>query len=707
MTSFNPTPGVARKLDLRPHDVQAVITLLADGNTVPFIARYRKEATGNLDEVAIGAIEEAHKAAVALQARKEAILAAIAEQGQLDADLERRIRGAEDRPTLEDLYLPFKKKRKTRASVARERGLAPLAERILAQPREGDPLREARRFVGAEVADPETALAGARDIAAETVSETAAIRAMVRELTSRHGRIRSQAIAKAVAGQRTAYENYYDFAEPLSRVPSHRYLAMCRGEQEGMLRVGVDIDAERMLARIEQAAGVSRGSPWAGQLREAIADGYKRLLGPSIDNEVRGAVRQAAELDAVEVFAANLGNLLLAAPFGRKAVIGIDPGFRTGCKCAAISDTGRFVAHATLYPHTGQSGADKLLQEMVRKHGAAAVAVGNGTAGRETLDFARAALKDTSVVVVSVNESGASIYSASEIARKEFPDLDLTVRGAISIGRRLQDPLAELIKVDPQSLGVGQYQHDVAQGLLKERLARVVQRCVNRVGVELNTASAALLEHVAGIGPVTAARIVEHRDGCGGFSARKQLLDVKGLGPKAFEQCAGFLRIRGASNPLDASAVHPERYKLVQQMARDLKVSVDKLVGDAALAARIDPARYPEVGPLTLADIIAELGKPGLDPRESFEAPGFREDVHSLEDLREDMVLEGVVTNVAAFGAFVDVGVHQDGLVHVSKLADRYVRDPHAVVAVGQRIKVRVLSVDLERRRLSLSARDV
>jgi protein Tex len=705
MTLPDPATTVARQLDLRPPDVGAVLALLGDGNTVPFIARYRKEATGGLDEVAIAAIEAANKALQALYARREVILAAIAEQGQLDRELERQLRATTDRQLLEDLYLPYKKKRKTRAGVARERGLGPLADRILGQPRDGNPAREAGRFLGPDVPDADAVLAGARDIVAETISETASIRAMVRELTTNHGGICSQAIKKATEGKRTAFEDYYDWSEAVDRVPSHRYLAICRGEEEGVLRVRVDIDAERMASRIEAAARLNRSSPWAGQLQLAIEDGYKRLLGPSIETEVRASIRERAEAEAVDVFANNLVDLLLSAPLGELPVVGIDPGFRSGCKCAALSGTGRFLAHTTVFPHTTRDGAQDALIAFLRAHKAAAVAIGNGTAGRETLDFVRQALSAAKMdlIVVSVNEAGASIYSASEIAREEFPELDLTVRGAISIGRRLQDPLAELVKVDPASLGVGQYQHDLTPRLLTERLAAVVASCVNRVGVQLNTASAALLRHVAGIGPTTALRIVAHRDSHGPFASRAQLLDVKGLGPKAFEQAAGFLRVRGAADPLDASAVHPERCDLVARMARDLGVTVAQLVGNEPLAQSIDPRRYPEVGPLTFADLVAELCRPGLDPRQTFEPPRFRADVNKVDDLEVGMVLEGVVTNVAAFGAFVDIGVHQDGLVHVSQLADRYVKDPHTVVSVGQRVTVRVLEVDLARQRISLT----
>jgi uncharacterized protein len=714
---FDPVPGVARRLDLPPRGVGAVIALLADGNTVPFVARYRKEATGGLDEVQIAAVEAAWKGALALEKRREAILHAIAEAGKLDAALERLVRACDDKQALEDLYLPFKRKRKTRASAARDRGLGPLAERILAQAPGGHPERDAARFVGEEVPDAAAALAGARDIVAEVMSERADVRVVTRELTVRHGRVTSKAVKKATDGERTRFEDYYAFEEALGRVASHRYLAIRRGETEGVLRVGVALDTDAMVGRLERTMGVAERSPWAAQLREAIREGYTRLLAPSIENEVRGDLGDWAEREAVDVFATNLRNLLLAAPYGKHAVVAMDPGFRTGCKCAALDPMGRFLGAVTVYPHTTKdpSAAAAELVAFVRRHGADAVAVGSGTAGRETFDFARAALADAGlapgspggVMVVSVSEVGASVYSASEVARDEFPTLDLTIRGAISIGRRLQDPLAELVKVDPKSLGVGQYQHDVTEGLLGERLDGVVASCVNHVGVELDTASAALLAHVAGIGPTLAKRIVAWRDEHGAFPTRSKLLSVPGLGPKTFEQAAGFLRIRAAKNPLDASAVHPERYALVERMAQDLGVDVRRLVGDPTLAARIDLRRYVggDVGEPTLRDILAELARPGRDPRESFEAPRFRDDVRTLDDLVPGMEMEGVVTNVTAFGAFVDIGVHQDGLVHVSELADRFVKDPFAVVQVGKRITVRVVSVDRERKRIALTAK--
>lgn len=709
---FDPIPLVARNLDLPPRGVAAVVALLTDGNTVPFIARYRKEATGGLDEVQIAAVDAMWKGALALERRRDVILHAIAEQGKLDAVVERAIRTCGDRRALEDMYLPYKRKRKTRASAARDRGLMPLAERILAQTLAGHPERDAVSFVGEDVPDVAAALAGARDIVAEVMSERADVRAVTRELTVRHGRVTAKAVKKATEGERTRFEDYYAFEEALGRVASHLYLAIRRGEAEGVLRVGVALDTEAMVGRLLRAMGLADRSPWAAQLGEAIREGYTRLLAPSIENEVRGDLGDWAEREAVEVFATNLRNLLLAAPYGKHAVVAMDPGFRTGCKCAALDPTGRFLGAVTVYPYTTKdpSAAAAELVAFVRRHEADAVAVGSGTAGRETFDFARTALIEAglaTVTVVSVSEVGASVYSASEAARDEFPTLDLTIRGAISIGRRLQDPLAELVKVDPKSLGVGQYQHDVTEGLLGERLDGVVASCVNHVGVALDTASAALLAHVAGIGPTLAKRIVAWRDEHGAFPTRARLLSVPGLGPKTYEQAAGFLRIRNGKNPLDASAVHPERYALVERMAQDLGVDVRRLVGDPALAARIDVRRYVggDVGEPTLRDILVELSRPGRDPRDTFEAPRFRDDVRTLDDLVPGMEIDGVVTNVTAFGAFVDIGVHQDGLVHVSELAERFVKDPFAVVQVGKRIAVRVVSVDRERKRIALSAK--
>jgi len=594
--------------------------------------------------------------------------------------------------------------------MARERGLEPLALRILAQPAGGDPIREARSFIDAarEVPDVQSALAGARDIVAEEVSQRADVRGTVREEYLSRGILCSEAVPSKTR-EPTRYESLYDTRQPLARVASHRYLAMRRGEREGVIRVRIEVDETRLLQRVRGIVGAMPRSPWYGELAAAVEDGFRRLLAPSIENEVHREVTERAEREAVEVFAANLRELLLAPPLGARPVIGVDPGIRTGCKVAAVDGTGRLLGHGVLYPYTGgedRARADFL--EMVRRHRPAAVAVGNGTAGRETEAFLREVLQAggiRDVPVVAVSEAGASVYSASDAAREEFPDLDLTVRGAIHIARRLQDPLAELVKVDPRAIGVGQYQHDVDEALLKRRLDEVVESCVNRVGVDVNTASASLLSYVAGIGPALARNIVMTRDRQGPFRSRRQLAEVPRLGPRAFEQAAGFLRIRGGDHPLDATAVHPERYPLVERMARDLGIPLSSLAGNAGAADRIDPGRYagPDVGEPTLRDILEELKRPGRDPRETFEPFRFREDVRRLEDLEPGMVLPGVVTNVTAFGAFVDIGVHQDGLIHVSEMADRFVRDPGEAVRTGQQVLVRVLHVDVPRRRISLS----
>lgn len=710
---FDPTPAIAADLGLPRAGVSAVVRLLADGNTVPFVARYRKEATGNLDEVQIRDIQDRAAYLREMHDRRQTILGSIEEQGKLTDALRRRIEACTTKAELEDLYLPFKPKRRTKATIARERGLGPLGTRILEQPRDGDPEREARAFVdpAKEVPDVDAALAGARDIAAEAVTERAEVRALLREAFREQGVLVAEATAEA-REKRTRFEQYYDYREPVKRVPSHRYLAVRRGEREALLRVKIDADLERLYPRVERLMGLDRRSPFAGQLAEAVAYAVKRRVAPSVETDVRVEMKLAADRDAVEIFARNLRELLLASPLGGKAVIGIDPGLRTGCKTVALDATGRLLAHTVIFPgrNPGKDAeAAATLEKLVKRHRPEAVAVGNGTGGRETERFAKKALRDAGldVMVVSVNESGASVYSASDIAREEFPDHDLTVRGAVSIGRRLQDPLAELVKIDPKSIGVGQYQHDVHQPMLQRKLDEVVESCVNHVGVTLNTASAPLLAQVAGIGPSLSKKIVAHRDQNGRFERRDALLAVSGLGPRTFEQCAGFLRIPDGADPLDASAVHPERYGLVQRMAADLGVDVAALVGDARLADRIEPARYVggDVGRPTLEDIIAELKKPGRDPRSTFDPPKFRDDVETMDDLNEGMVLEGVVTNVTAFGAFVDIGVHQDGLVHISELADRYVKDPAEVVAPGDRIRVRVLSVDLERKRIGLSAR--
>ena len=689
-----------------------MVALLADKNTVPFIARYRKEATGGLDEVQIRAIEERRAYLTELDDRRAAIAASIEEQGKLTAELRARIDACSTKAELEDLYLPHKRQRRTRGMIARERGLEPLADRILAQPTSGNPAIEAAAFVDPEkdVADVDAALAGARDIVAEIAAENATVRAAARQMFTDQGELVSKAVPKNTK-QPTKFEQYYDFREPVKTIPSHRFLAIVRGERDKVLRAHVEVDSARLTRDIERTMGLVASSPFAAQLAEAIRDGYKRLLAPSVENDVRAELKRRSDRDAVDVFADNLRNLLLAAPLGSKAVIGIDPGLRTGCKCVAVDQTGKFLDHLTIYLVGGNlSAAASDFARFVKIYRPVTIAVGNGTGGRETELFVRKLLRDTGVLdlfVVQVNEAGASVYSASDVAREEFPDLDLTVRGAISIARRLQDPLAELVKIEPKAIGVGQYQHDVYQPLLQKKLTEVVESCVNRVGVDINTASAPLLSYVAGIGSSIAKKIIVHREQNGAFASRKQLLKVSGLGPRAFEQAAGFLRIRGGGHPLDASAVHPERYGLVARMAADLNVELAELVGDSTLARRIDITSYTGegVGEPTLRDIVAELDKPGRDPREEFEPPKFRDDVNSLEDLQEGMRLEGVVTNVTAFGAFVDVGVHQDGLVHVSQLADRFVKDPKDVVKVGDKLAVRVLDIDLARRRISLSAR--
>jgi uncharacterized protein len=710
---FDPAPRIADELRLPLAGVLAVTRLLGEGATVPFIARYRKEQTGGLDEVAIRAVEEKRDYIVELEERRRTILSAIDEQGKLTDELRRAISACRVKSELEDLYLPYKTKRRTRALMARERGLEPLAKRILAQPASGDPAREAVAFVDAkkDVPDVEAALAGARDIVAEVLAERADVRALVRARFDREGMLECSAVP-AKTKVPTKFEAYYDFGERAKTIPSHRFLAIVRGEEEGILRVKIRVDDDALAFEIAVRAGYRRGAPFASQMQEAAVDAVKRLLLPSIESDMRGDLKEASDVEAVKVFAENLSKLLLAPPLGRRVVLGIDPGQRTGCKCVVVDDTGKLLTHA-LIQLVGGAGAleqaKKTLGELLKKHRPFAIAVGNGTHGRESADFARDLAKELGIdsLVALVSESGASVYSASDVAREEFPDLDLTVRGAVSIARRLQDPLAELVKIDPKAIGVGQYQHDVRPALLLRKLDEVIESCVNAVGVELNTASAPLLSRVAGLGPALAKKIVTYREKAGAFRSRSDLLKVAGLGPKAFEQAAGFVRIRGASNPLDGSAVHPERYPLVERIAKDAGVDVRALVGNEGLAATIPWSKYAagDVGLPTLEDIRREVAKPGRDPRDSFEAPVFRDDVRKLEDVKPGMELEGSVTNVTAFGAFVDVGVHQDGLVHVSQLSDRFVKDPHAVVRVGDRIKVRVLEVDLARKRISLSAK--
>lgn len=682
--------------------IAAVEKLLTEGNTVPFIARYRKEMHGNLDEVAIGKIQERLAYYNELEARRETILKSIAEQEKLTPDLEKKIRACYQKAALEDLYQPYKPKRRTRAQIAKEKGLEPLADAI---------------WNGEDFAGTDEELAGARDILAERIADMANVRGYVRQLFATKSVVKSE-VASPAPKEPTKFEQYYDFAESIATIPSHRYLAIRRGQKEGVLWVKLELDRalavdgilDLVEAEISAATEATRE-----QLHLAAEDAYKRLLAPSCEIDVTVEKKTEADRAAVEVFAENLRHLLLAPPLGEKAVLAIDPGIRTGCKVAMMDATGKYLGKTVIFPEQQPTEAAKALAMIVNKYRPQAIAVGNGTAGRETEAFCRSTLKRLAAqhpeiptpMVVSVSEAGASVYSASEIARKEFPDLDLTVRGAISIGRRLQDPLAELVKVDPKAIGVGQYQHDVHQPLLSAKLDEVVVSCVNGVGVELNTASAPLLERVSGITPSLAKSIVEYRDTHGKFTRREDLHEVKGLGPKAFEQCAGFLRIRGAENPLDASAVHPERYALVAQMASDIGLSVSDLVGNSLAAKKIDVRKYitNDVGEPTLKDIVAELVKPGRDPRAVFEPPKFRDDVTKIEDVKEGMKLEGVVTNVTAFGAFVDIGVHQDGLIHLSELSDNYVTDPASVVKAGDRLQVTVIGVDRARGRISLSAK--
>jgi uncharacterized protein len=705
---------VTEETGLKSFQVENTVDLLREGATVPFIARYRKERTGELDEVEIRNVEERFTYFTELEERKITVLKSIEEQGKLTPELTARIEASRQKTELEDLYLPYKPKRRTKATIARERGLEPLADLIIAQElMQGSADEIALPFVDPEreVPDAAAALAGAGHILAERFAEDADLRAFVRRLTSEQGLISSRVGADKKDAV-TKFEMYYDYQEPLREVPSHRMLAMRRGEKEEVLYLSILAPVDEILAGLK-ARTIRGESIFRNLLAEVIEDAYKRLLAQSIEVELRLETKQRAEETAIRVFSDNLRNLLLAPPAGGKKVLGIDPGLRTGCKVAAVDGTGRFLDNATIYPHTGEGkaiAAKKDLLRLVEAHGCEMIAVGNGTAGRETEQFVREALAESGrqVPIVMVSEAGASVYSASEIAREEFPELDLTVRGAISIARRLQDPLAELVKVDPKSIGVGQYQHDVNQTQLKKSLDAVVESCVNFVGVNLNTASWALLSYVSGVGPALAKAIVRHRDEHGKFASRKRLLDVARFGAKAFEQSAGFLRIRGGSHPLDNTAVHPERYPVVEAMAADVGVSLAELVADPALVSRIDLSRYvtEAVGLPTLRDILDELKKPGRDPRREFQAAAFRDDVREMTDLKEGMVLQGAVTNVTAFGAFVDIGVHQDGLVHVSHLADRFIKDPNDAVRVGQLVKVKVLSVDIERKRIALSIRE-
>lgn len=708
--SMNPSPiaaRVARELSLSADRVAAALSLFEGGATLPFIARYRKERTGGLDEKQLRDVRDRARYVAELEARRETIRTSIEEGGSLTPELAARIAAAETKRELEDLYLPYRPKRRTRATIARERGLEPLADRIWrGELNDAGARQEAGRHTGPEVEDADAALQGARDILAERTAEDADLRGRARRAMRERGTLAARAArGKKDLPEAQRFRDYFDHREPVRKLASHRVLAIRRGEAEGVLKWGIEAPAE--VPREIESRITARG-PAKQQLRQIAADAWKRLIQPTIETEIKAELCEDADEEAIRIFGENLENLLLQPPAGERPVLGLDPGFRTGVKAAAVSGTGAVLETAVLYLHR-EDGFRSELKRLVDAHRPELVAVGNGTAARETEQAVREALADgpDAPAVVMVNEAGASVYSASELAGSELPDLDVSLRGAVSIARRLQDPLAELVKIDPRSIGVGQYQHDVDQSRLKGRLDEVVERCVNRVGVELNTASSPLLSYVAGIGPALAARIVELRDSRGGLRARRELLDVPGLGPKTFEQAAGFLRIRGGEHPLDASAVHPERYELVARMAADSGVDVAGLVENEAILSKLEPAleRYigPEVGLPTLRDILEELRRPGRDPRERFEPPAFRDDVREPSDLEPGMELQGVVTNVVAFGAFIDVGVHQDGLVHISQLADRFVKDPNQVVKVGQRVKVRVLNVDLERGRIGLT----
>lgn len=701
-------PALAQELSLSAPQVAAVARLLEEGATVPFIARYRKEATGSLDEVAVAAIRDRLDELAALDKRRQAILDSLEERGLLSDALRQAVAQAPDKARLEDIYLPYRPKRRTRAAMARERGLGPLAAALAAQ-QGRDPARLAAPFVdpAKDVADTDSALAGARDILAEEMAENPRLRAAGRDLFLRRGRFRS-VVAKGKEEAGATFRDWFAWDEPLRSIPGHRVLAMFRGEAEGFLKLSLQPPEGELLDLAKRLLLRGRG-PDAGEVATALTDGCKRLLAPSLENEIRSAVKEKADAEAIGVFAANLRGLLLAPPLGPKRLLALDPGFRTGAKLTVLDAQGGLLHHATIYP-TGSAGqkeaAAETLTELCRRFDIQAIAIGNGTAGRETEAFVRGLGLETPVMLV--NEAGASIYSASEAARREFPDLDLTVRGSVSIGRRLMDPLAELVKLDPKSIGVGQYQHDVDQAGLRRALDDVVASCVNAVGVDVNTASPELLAYVSGLGQALAKAVVAHREAAGPFPTRSALRQVRGLGPKAFEQAAGFLRVRG-EEPLDASAVHPERYALVRRMARDAKCDVGVLLADASARAKIRPERYvaDDIGLPTLTDILAELEKPGRDPRGQCQAFAFAEGIHSIDDLAVGMELPGIVTNVAKFGAFVDIGVHRDGMVHVSQLADRFVSDPTEVVTVGREVRVRVVEVDLPRGRISLSLRGV
>ena len=699
---------IAKKLEVKDWQVENCSKLFEEGATIPFISRYRKERTGGLDEVAVAEIRHWNDVFVEMEKRKATIIETIGQAGALTDDLRSQIENCVESRELEDLYLPFKPKRRTRATAAKEAGLEPLADKmynvVIA-----DPAKEAVKYVGSKVDSVEAALAGARDIIAERLSETSSVRETLRQIF-RTRRIVTKATKKATGSEAMKYKSYFDYSESIERIAPHRLLAILRAEEEGFINIKIDVDPERCGKKLYYDFCQERrypAAPLAEQIHMAFDDAFKRLLEPSISNEIIKEAKEKADIESIRIFGENLRQLLLAAPIGQKRTLAIDPGFRTGCKVVCLDEQGNLLYNEAIFPHPPANEKVKAIQSvsaMVQKYGIEVIAIGNGTASRETEEFIKRVPLPQGVRVFTVSEDGASIYSASEVARAEFPDYDVTVRGAVSIGRRLMDPLAELVKIDPKSLGVGQYQHDVDQALLKEKLDNTVESCVNSVGVNLNTASSYLLSYVSGIGPALAENIVEHRAEHGAYKSRKDLLKVKRLGDKAFEQCAGFLRIHGAADPLDNSAVHPESYHIVAAMASDLGVSTKELVGNAELCAKIKPEDYVDerFGLPTVNDIINELRKPGLDPRESAQEFEFSSDIHTIEDLKTGMELPGIVTNITAFGAFVDVGIKQNGLIHATQMGVKGMADPSKVLKLHQQVKVAVISVDLDRKRIGL-----
>ncbi|MBO6297024.1 MAG: RNA-binding transcriptional accessory protein [Prevotella sp.] len=706
------TQLIAKDLQLPERGVDNTLELLEQGCTIPFISRYRKERTGGLNEVQIAQISQLNDNYKTVSKRKETILKTIEEQGKLTDELKSRIDECWDNAILEDIYLPYKPKRRTKAQVARERGLEPLAQIIMLQ-QELKPKEIAKKFVSKDVPTAEDAITGAKDIIAETINEDERSRIQLRNTFEREAIIRSKVIkAKANNDEAAKYSDYFDFKEPLKKCSSHRLLAMRRGEKEGYLRISIDIEYEDECIGRLQRLHVRGTSPCGRIINEAAEDAYKRLLKPSIENEFATLSKLKADEEAIKVFAENLRQLLLAAPLGQKRVMGIDPGFRTGCKVVCLDEQGNLLYNEAIFPHppvNRRMQAKVHTEQMIKQYAIEAIAIGNGTANRETVEFVKELDLDKKVQVFTVSEDGASIYSASKIAREEFPDEDVTVRGAVSIARRLIDPLAELVKIDPKSIGVGQYQHDVDQNKLKQSLDQTVESCVNAVGVNLNTASQHLLTYISGLGPILAKNIVEYRREHGAFTSRSQLKKVPRLGPAAFEQCAGFLRIPQAKNPLDNSAVHPESYRIVEKMAHDKHCTVGELIKNKDLQKQIDINQYvtDKIGIPTLTDIMNELEKPGLDPREQLEEFEFDPNVTTIDDVAEGMILPGIVTNITNFGAFVDIGVHQDGLVHISQMSDKYVKDPNEIVKLHQHVKVRVVEVDLVRNRIGLSMKGI